>query len=129
MVGPARRWTSFRPASFRTRSSTPERTSSPRARFSAGYGSARKGRKSMILEPIRVLSMAEMERIHEGALHVLERVGMRFESARALAYLRKAGCAVDEQSRVVKFPKRVVQEAVDRMRRAYDNPDRLPARM
>ena len=83
----------------------------------------------MILEPIRVLSMAEMERIHEGALHVLERVGMRFESTRALAYLRKAGCAVDEQSRVVKFPKRVVQEAVDRMRRAYDNPDRLPARM
>ena len=45
----------------------------------------------MFLEPIRVLSMAEMERIHEGALHVLERVGMRFESTRALAYLRKAG--------------------------------------
>ena len=83
----------------------------------------------MFLEPIRVLSMAEMERIHEGALHVLERVGMRFESTRALAYLRKAGCSVDEQSCVVKFPKRIVQDAVDRMRRAYDNPDRLPARM
>lgn len=83
----------------------------------------------MLLEPVRVLSMEEMQRIHEGALHVLEHVGMRFDSAKALSYFKKAGCQVDDQSRVVKFPGRVVQDAVDRMRRDYDNPGRLPARM
>ena len=54
---------------------------------------------------------------------------MRFESTRARAIPRKARPSVDEQSCVAKFPKRIVQDAVDRMRRAYDNPDRLPARM
>jgi len=83
----------------------------------------------MLLDPIRVLTPAEMERIHEGALHVLQRVGMRFESAKAIAYLKKAGCMVNDRSMEVRFPESIVQAAVDRMRRDYDNPGRVPERM
>jgi trimethylamine---corrinoid protein Co-methyltransferase len=83
----------------------------------------------MLLEPIRVLTLEEMQRIHEGALHVLDKVGMRIESTKALAYLQKAGCRVNSQSMEVKFPPQVVQASVDRMRRDYDNAERIPARM
>jgi trimethylamine---corrinoid protein Co-methyltransferase len=83
----------------------------------------------MLREPIRVLSIPEMDRIHEGALRILERVGMRIESARALGYLKRAGCRVNDDTREVKFPAAVVQASVDRMRRAYDEPARLPSRM
>jgi trimethylamine--corrinoid protein Co-methyltransferase len=83
----------------------------------------------MLLEPIRVLTAEEMERIHEGALHILEKVGMRIDSAKAIAYLKKAGCSANEQTMVVRFPARVVQASVDKMRRDYDNADRVPARM
>jgi trimethylamine--corrinoid protein Co-methyltransferase len=83
----------------------------------------------MLLEPIRVLTHDEMERIHLGALKILEGVGMKIESHKALSYLRKAGCATDEQAMTVKFPARVVQACVDRMRKDYDDPDRLPKSM
>ena len=83
----------------------------------------------MLLEPIRVLSAGDMQRIHEASLQVLRRVGMRIESEKALGYLRRAGCAVDRASMTVRFPENVVQGCVDRMRRDYGRTDRIPERM
>ena len=83
----------------------------------------------MLLEPIRVLTPDDMQRIHEGALVVLEDVGMRIESKKALSYLKKIGCQVDESSFRVKFPKEVVQAYVDKMKRDYDYPERYPSKM
>jgi len=57
----------------------------------------------MILQPIRVLSSDDMERIHQAALTILHDVGMKIESDAALAYLKKAGCIVDEATYAVKF--------------------------
>lgn len=83
----------------------------------------------MLLEPIRVLTPDGMERIHRAALDILADVGMKIESEKAHEYLRTSGCRTDTGSFVVRFPREVVQRCVDRMRRAYDHPDRLPARM
>ena len=83
----------------------------------------------MALEPIRVLSQEAMERIHQAALTILHDVGMRIKSKRALSCLKAFGCAVDETTFMVKFPRNLVQSCVDRMRRDYDNPQRLPERM
>lgn len=80
-------------------------------------------------EPIRILAVSEMEAIHECAVKILQEVGMRFFSVEALRYLHKAGCRVDEATFLVQFPAEVVNDAVDRMRRGYENLDRVPRRM
>lgn len=83
----------------------------------------------MLQEPIRVLRHEDMERIHQAALTILDEVGMRIDSEAALAHLARAGCHIHPGQMRVTFPPAVVQGFVDRMRRAYDNPSRLPEKM
>ncbi len=84
------------------------------------------------VEPIRFLSPGQMQRIHEAAKRVLERVGVRIGSEQALDYLAAAGCRVERAggaAGLVRFPEAVVEGCVGRMRRQYADPDRLPKRM
>jgi trimethylamine--corrinoid protein Co-methyltransferase len=68
------------------------------------------------MRPLRhfhqVLSEQELDRLHEAALEILEDPGMRLENDALLAALRRAGAAVDAQERVVRFPRRLVEEAI-----------------
>ncbi len=66
-----------------------------------------------------VLSSAEIERIHEATLDVLETVGVRFPSERALGVLEQNGCEVDRATQIVKFPHSVVMEAVAQVPESY----------
>jgi trimethylamine--corrinoid protein Co-methyltransferase len=70
-----------------------------------------------------------MEAIHRTALRILERTGMWVDHLEALEYLRAAGCRVDMDRRVVKFPPEIVNAAVARMRRSFQDTDRWPKRM
>jgi len=70
-----------------------------------------------------------MERLHKAALRILEKTGMMVRSARALEYLRNAGCRVDMDSCLVKFPEDVVESAVSRMKSNFADPNRWPKRM
>jgi trimethylamine---corrinoid protein Co-methyltransferase len=81
------------------------------------------------IEPIRFLSADEMQRIHEAAKTVLEKVGVKVGSQTALDCLSDYGCHVDRDSKIVTFPEQVVEACVDRMRTQYADPDRLPKRM
>ena len=83
----------------------------------------------MLTEPIRVLTPADMERIHQAALRILEQIGMRIQSEKAIRHLKAMGCHTDETTFVVKFPGRLVQAVVDQMRREYADPRRIPERM
>lgn len=83
----------------------------------------------MITQPIRVLTQNDMEEIHQAALTILEDVGMKIESEKALAYLKKIGCKVDANSYHVIFPKKIVQQYVNKMRNDYDDPKRIPEKM
>ena len=80
-------------------------------------------------EPLRVLSADDMARIHEAALTILQDVGMLFDHPEARQILRSSGAIVDDAAGVVKLPRKLVQASADRMRRAYADPDRVPARM
>jgi trimethylamine--corrinoid protein Co-methyltransferase len=66
-----------------------------------------------------VLTSADLERIHEATLHILETVGVHFPSRRALDVLRANGCEVDEVTQIVRLPRSVVMEAVARAPREY----------
>jgi len=80
-------------------------------------------------KPLRCLTPAESRRIHEAALTLLDELGMRIEHAEARGLLERAGCRLSEAERIVRFPKRVVQDAVDRMRAAFADAERLPEGM
>ena len=81
------------------------------------------------MEPIRFLSQGQMQRIHDAAKQILAQVGMKIGSRQALDYLRDAGCRVDHDRQSALFPEEVVEKAVERMRRQFSTPNRLPDRM
>jgi len=57
-----------------------------------------------VRKPISVLSEQDKKQIHEGALDVMETLGIRVHSKIARDSLKKAGAIVDEKTSVVRFP-------------------------
>ena len=68
----------------------------------------------MFESSVRVLSPEDLKRIHASALEILRDVGVRVDHPRAVQALAEAGC--DASGPVVKFPERVVEDVVARMR-------------
>ncbi len=60
----------------------------------------------------QILTESDLQRIHAGTLHVLERVGIRVDSNAARKLLRDRGADVDDRTRVVRFPSHLVEEAL-----------------
>lgn len=58
---------------------------------------------------LQMLSEGQIVSLHEATLKVLEETGIRFEDAWALAFLARQGCAVDEASARVRFPRQLVE--------------------
>jgi len=85
--------------------------------------------KTPIMEPIRYLNEKEMLEIHQAALHILERIGMWIDSVKCLEYLKNAGCRVDMERRIVKFPQECVEAAIAKMKSNFGTPERYPKRM
>jgi trimethylamine--corrinoid protein Co-methyltransferase len=61
---------------------------------------------------VEVLPEDAVERIHEGTLTVLERVGIEVRSAEMIARLERAGAVADADASRVRFPRTVVEEAL-----------------
>ena len=64
--------------------------------------------------PVRFHAEAQLEPLHDATLRLLETTGMRFESPKALAILKKAGAKADEGSALVRLPRRLVEETLAR---------------
>lgn len=75
---------------------------------------------------IRLLTEEEMQHIHQGAMHVLEHVGLRVDHEELLTILRDYGCSVDLAKKSVRFPNRVVEEGIQRMQAYATNSAELP---
>ncbi len=60
----------------------------------------------------QILSEADLQRIHQGTLGIMERVGVQVNSETCRQILRANGADVDDRTRVVKFPAALVQEAL-----------------
>ncbi len=63
-----------------------------------------------IRKPFDLLTGDERRQIHEGALEVMERTGVRIHSERARKDLKDAGATVDDGGAVVRFPRNVVED-------------------
>ncbi|MBE6527190.1 MAG: hypothetical protein E7Z63_05420 [Thermoplasmata archaeon] len=61
---------------------------------------------------VKVLSEEDIKQIHETTMKVMMNPGLRVDNNDARAVLREAGCIVDDETRVVKFPREVVEKAI-----------------
>jgi trimethylamine--corrinoid protein Co-methyltransferase len=73
----------------------------------------------------RYLSDAERERIHRDSLTILDRVGVRFHSARAREILARAGARVSEE--IVRIPAELVAQALKTAPKRFTLGARNPA--
>ena len=80
-------------------------------------------RKARLLE---IMSEQEVEAVHRGVLDILEDVGVRFESKRALKLLKENGCKVDEELNRVRFPPALVEECLDQCPSSFRMKGRSP---
>ena len=60
----------------------------------------------------QILSDGDLNRIHWGTLHILEKVGVQVDSAACRKLLKDNGCEVDEKTRIAKIPSHLVEEAL-----------------
>jgi trimethylamine---corrinoid protein Co-methyltransferase len=58
---------------------------------------------------LSILGEDDVGRLRSSAVGLLERTGARFDSARARKALTKAGCAVDAESMVIRFPPDLIE--------------------
>ena len=73
-----------------------------------------------------VLSDSDLDRIHDASFEVLEKTGMKFENGKALKLLGSAGCHVDHETMLVKFPGYVIEEALRRCPSSWTFKGRSP---
>ena len=71
---------------------------------------------------------ADLERIHQAALRILEQTGVQVENDTVLDILDNAGARVDRDRHVVKFPADAVQERLDNAPGSWDRGGRDPGR-
>ncbi len=76
---------------------------------------------------VRFHDDAAVQPLHDATLRLLETTGMRFESEKAVALLKKAGAKADEGSTLVRLPRRLVEEALAQAPRSFVLGARDPA--
>ncbi len=82
----------------------------------------------MSLSLMPVLARHDVERIHEHSLDLLERVGINYNTPRALEILEKAGCPVDYDRTWASLPRDLVEWALQQAPRVVRLCARDPAR-
>ena len=76
---------------------------------------------------LEVLSPAAIRRVHEATLEVIEKVGVRFPSERALDIWAAHGATVDRATSIVKVPAHIIEAALRTAPPAYTLAARNPA--
>ncbi len=98
-----------------TARSRPRRREAPRGGTQTGERSARYRHLLNPFEPVRIFSADQIESMHQAALGILERQGMRILSPRGRAVLAAAGANVDEATHMVRLDPALVSQALATM--------------
>lgn len=78
----------------------------------------------MRLNRFEVLSEEEIKRVDEASLDILENTGMKMMSDEIMKLLEDAGCPVDHETRIVKFPRELVKKCIGLVPSSFDLFDR-----
>ena len=89
--------------------------------------------KRPAIEPIRTdhkvqfLSDGQLDQMQKATLHVMENVGVKFPSEKALAIFAEHGAQVDTETQIVKLPRDLVRQAMATVPRYFNVGARDPA--
>jgi trimethylamine--corrinoid protein Co-methyltransferase len=75
---------------------------------------------------LKVLDVKQLDQIKSATLHILENVGVRFPSDRALDIFSERGAIVDKSTQVVKLPAEFVLDEMSKAPRTYTLSGRTP---
>jgi trimethylamine--corrinoid protein Co-methyltransferase len=75
---------------------------------------------------VRFLDDAQLDRLQDATLQVLEDVGVKFPDERSLEILASNGCRVDRATSIVRFPRDVVMRAMAAVPRTFTMAARNP---
>jgi trimethylamine--corrinoid protein Co-methyltransferase len=75
---------------------------------------------------LEILSPNDVQKIHQVTLDIIEQVGVRFPSERALDILSSFGATVDRSSMVAKIPGYIIEDALKQAPPQYSLAARLP---
>ena len=110
------------------------KTMRPRRREAARTGAAEAPRSSAYrnlvnpFEPVRIFSDDQVEFLHQAALDLLERQGMRVLAPRGRAVFAQAGAEVNESTQMVRLDRALVAQALQSVPREVNLVARNPAR-
>jgi trimethylamine--corrinoid protein Co-methyltransferase len=76
---------------------------------------------------LNILSPQDIQLIHTASLDIIENVGVRFPSKKALDIWEEHGAVVDRSSMIVKAPGQLIEEAVKKAPPTYDLAARDPS--
>ena len=76
---------------------------------------------------LNILSRQDVQRIHTATLDIIENVGIRFPSERALDIWEAHGASVDRDTMIVKVPGQVIEDALNQAPSVYTLAARDPA--
>ena len=68
---------------------------------------------------LEILTPQEVQKIHDATLHIIENVGVRFPSPRALDILEANGAAIDRERHIARIPGHVMEKALRRAPSEY----------
>ena len=74
----------------------------------------------------QVLSAEECHRVHDETLKILEQTGVRVETQKGREILKQAGAGVNDHTKIVKFPRNLVESALAMMPRVFTLGARRP---
>ena len=77
-------------------------------------------------QSISLLDDDELARLHDGALEVLEKTGMKLMVPEFLQALEAKGARVDHHNQIVRFPESIIEETLELARRERDTATRMP---
>lgn len=61
---------------------------------------------------LQVLSQEEKDRVHDSTLTILAETGIKVETEKGRQYLKDAGAEVDENTKIVRMPRALVEESL-----------------
>ncbi len=68
---------------------------------------------------LEILTPAEVKKIHDATLHIIENVGIRFPSKRALEIWEANGASVDHEKKIVRVKPHIIEDALKKAPPAY----------
>ena len=74
-------------------------------------------RGKMAIKPLEVINKDDVEKVHLSSLDMLDQIGIKVFSERALKILADAGAEVDSSAGVARIPSHLVSEAIDKCKR------------